>query len=285
MHRHINERRQEAGSASGERSSLNAQAGRPPRAISAARLPHGVLLSIFEYVELKDLAACMRVCRHWWAVLEYQDSIVWERLAHRFVPEEAINDPCLLSETPSFKEKIRAYFFAWNPNDSSKNNYLRPNGFTVHRNPVAQSTDGIRGKIGVSSGIHAWEFTWEGPLGTVACIGVGSKHAALHCQGYVALLGSDDQSWGWNLVDNQLMHNNAQISPYPRVNNPPKYQMGERIRMIMDCDRHTLYFERGTEFLGVAFDHLPPLKLFPAMCGVYGNTEVSMVYLGPPLLG
>lgn len=55
--------------------------------------------------------------------------------------------------------------------------------------------------------------------------------------------------------------------------------------MIMDCDRHTLYFERGTEFLGVAFDHLPPLKLFPAMCGVYGNTEVSMVYLGPPLLG
>uniref|UniRef100_A0A914R1D6 Uncharacterized protein n=1 Tax=Parascaris equorum TaxID=6256 RepID=A0A914R1D6_PAREQ len=51
------------------------------------------------------------------------------------------------------------------------------------------------------------------------------RHAALHCQGYVALLGSDDQSWGWNLVDNQLMHNNAQISPYPRVNNPPKYQV------------------------------------------------------------
>lgn len=52
--------------------------------------------------------------------LLFQDSIVWERLAHRIVPEEAINDPCLLSETPSFKEKIRAYFFAWNPNDSSK---------------------------------------------------------------------------------------------------------------------------------------------------------------------
>ncbi|KHN78688.1 F-box/SPRY domain-containing protein 1 [Toxocara canis] len=268
------ERAEQQGPLSGERPFL---ASRLPRAISAARLPHGVLLSIFEYLTLRDLAACMRVCRHWWAVLEYQDSIVWERLAHRIVPEEAMNDPCLLSETPSYKEKIRAYFFAWNPNDSSKNNYLRPNGFTVHRNPVAQSTDGIRGKIGVSNGIHAWEFIWEGPLGTVACIGVGSKHAALHCQGYVALLGSDDQSWGWNLVDNQLMHNNAQISPYPRVNNPPKYQMGERIRMVMDCDRHTLYFERGTEFLGVAFNNLPPLKLFPAMCGVYGNTEVSMV--------
>lgn len=51
------------------------------------------------------------------------------------------------------------------------------------------------------------------------------RHAALHCQGYVALLGSDDQSWGWNLVDNQLIHNGAQISPYPRINNPPKYQV------------------------------------------------------------
>ncbi|VDN31510.1 unnamed protein product [Gongylonema pulchrum] len=53
------------------------------------------------------------------------------------------------------------------------------------------------------------------------------RHAALHCQGYVALLGSDDQSWGWNLVDNQLIHNGTPVSPYPRINNPPKYQTDE----------------------------------------------------------
>lgn len=51
------------------------------------------------------------------------------------------------------------------------------------------------------------------------------RQAALHCQGYVALLGSDGQSWGWNLVDNQLLHNSTQISPYPHINNPPKYQV------------------------------------------------------------
>lgn len=42
---------------------------------------------------------------------------------------------------------------------------MRTNGFTMHRQPVAQSTDGIRGKIGVSTGIHVFEITWEGPLG------------------------------------------------------------------------------------------------------------------------
>lgn len=56
------------------------------------------------------------------------------------------------------------------------------------------------GKIGVSTGVHAWEVTWEGPLGTVAVIGIATKHAAMHCPGYVALLGSDDQSWGWYVV-------------------------------------------------------------------------------------
>ncbi|EJW89064.1 F-box/SPRY domain-containing protein 1 [Wuchereria bancrofti] len=255
------------------------------RAVSAARLPHVVLLAVFEYLNLKDLAQCMRVCKHWLTVLQYPDSFVWRRLARTVIPDEALNDSCLLSEIPSFKDKLRAFCYAWNPNDSSKNNYLRSNGFTVHRNPVAQSTDSVRGKIGVNSGIHAWEFTWEGPLGTVACIGLATKYAALHCQGYVALLGSDDQSWGWNLVDNQLLHNSKSICPYPHINNPPRYQMGERIRMIVDCEQHSMYFEKGSEFLGIAFSRLPPLKLFPAMCAVYGNTEVSMVYIGPPLLG
>lgn len=61
--------------------------------------------------------------------------------------------------------------------------------------------------------------------------------------------------------------------------------MGEKIRMIIDCDRHLLYFERNADFLGIAFSDLPPVKLYPAVCAVYGNTEVSMVYLGAPYLG
>lgn len=36
---------------------------------------------------------------------------------------------------------------------------------------------------------------------------------------------------------------------------------------------------------GVAFRGLPDVKLYPAVSAVYGNTEVSMVYLGHPLDG
>lgn len=123
----------------------------------------------------------------------------------------------------------------------------------VRRNPVAQSTDGSRGKIGFRQGRHAWEVMWEGPLGTVAVVGISTREAALQCHGYVALLGADDQSWGWNLVDNHLLHNGEAIGSYPLLNNAPKYQVGERIRVILDCDDNTLSFEKNFEFLGVAF--------------------------------
>ena len=36
---------------------------------------------------------------------------------------------------------------------------------------------------------------------------------------------------------------------------------------------------------GVAFRGLPDVHLHPAVSAVYGNTEVSMVYLGQPLDG
>lgn len=57
------------------------------------------------------------------------------------------------------------------------------------RNPVAQSTDGARGKIGFRQGRHAWEVIWEGPLGTVAVVGISTKDTTLQSSGYVALLG------------------------------------------------------------------------------------------------
>lgn len=173
---------------------------------------------------------------------------------------------------------------------------------------MAQSTDAARGKIGFRQGRHAWEVIWEGPLGTVAVIGVSTKEAALQCPGYVPLLGSDDQSWGWNLVENHLLHNGDMQGNYPLLNNAPKYQVGERIRVILDCDDNTLSFEKNYEFLGVAFRGnmiviyiyvclykyisifclvagLPDKKLYPSVSAVYGNTEVSMVYLGTPLDG
>lgn len=97
--------------------------------------------------------------------------------------------------------------------------------YLSYRNPVAQSTDACRGKIGFRHGRHAWEVIWEGPLGTVAVIGIATREAPLLCHGYVALVGSDEHSWGWNLVDNHLLHNGNVQGNYPLLNNAPKYQV------------------------------------------------------------
>ena len=61
--------------------------------------------------------------------------------------------------------------------------------------------------------------------GTVAVIGIATTEAPNQCHGYVALLGSNDQSWGWNLVDNHLLHNGDSQGNYPQLNNAPKYQV------------------------------------------------------------
>ena len=51
------------------------------------------------------------------------------------------------------------------------------------------------------------------------------KDAPNQSHGYLALLGSDDQSWGWNLVDNHLLHNGDCQGNYPQLNNAPKYEV------------------------------------------------------------
>lgn len=139
--------------------------------------------------------------------------------------------------------------------------------------------------MGFDSGRHIWEISWEGPLGTVAIVGISTKDAILQCHGYAPLLGWDDQSWGWNLVDGMILHN-GDAGNFPLLTNAPKYQVGEKIKVILDCESHCLAFEKNNEFLGVAFRNLPTnKKLFPTISAVYGNTEVSMVYIGFPTDG
>ncbi|CAH1781686.1 unnamed protein product, partial [Owenia fusiformis] len=251
----------------------------------AAKFPVSVLENLFSYLGIEDLRSCSLVCKSWYKFLNDENNDVWRLHCVRKLAEEALKSD-LLANVPTYKAKLRAFYHAWNPNDCSRNMFVKGNGFTVHRNPVAQSSDATRGKIGFKAGRHCWEIWWEGPLGTVAVIGIATKQAPTQCHGYTALIGSDDQSWGWNLVDNHLLHNGDSQGNYPQVNNAPKYQVGERIRIILDCEDNTLAFEKNYECLGVAFRGLPnDTALYPSVSAVYGNTEVSMVYLGQPLDG
>ncbi|XKL61008.1 hypothetical protein PGB90_008065 [Kerria lacca] len=221
---------------------------------------------------------------------------IWRIQCSRILPPSVFcND--ILSSVKSYKNKIRAFAHAWNPNDCSKHIFVKNDGFTLHRNPIAQSTDGIRAKIGFQHGRHVWEIRWDSPLGTVAVIGIATKEAPLQCNGYVPLIGSNDYSWGWNLAENNLIHKGDVCGNYPLLANAPKYeveiykkkvllQIGEKIRVILDCEIGTLAFERNYEFLGVAFKDLPlDKKLYPCVSAVYGNSEIIMIYIGEPIDG
>ena len=109
---------------------------------------------------------------------------------------------------------------SWNPNDRSLNVFIKEDDpTTIHRHPVAQSTDCARGRRGYSGGIHAWEFQWNTrQRGTHAVVGVATKDAPLHCVGYQSLVGSTADSWGWDLGRNKLYHDSKNIPgvSYPR---------------------------------------------------------------------
>lgn len=101
---------------------------------------------------------------------------------------------------------------AWNENDSSQNIIVIDNGYTLHRHPVAQSTDAIRGKMSYASGMHAIEFVWEhGQRGTHAVLGVCTKNMRLERPGYCSLIGNDQNGWGWDITRNRLFHNGHMV--------------------------------------------------------------------------
>lgn len=189
-------------------------------------LPDNIIEQIFLYLSLKEVSVCLRLCRKFYTLLNDENNEVWRSLLFLKVSEKALKSDLLVS-VPSYKAKLRAFYHSWNPLDCSRHVYIKPNAFTLHRNPVAQSTDGARSKIGFENGRHIWEITWEGPLGTVAIVGISTKDAILQCHGYAPLLGWDDQSWGWNLVDNYLLHNGDAHGCYPLLTNAPKYQVFE----------------------------------------------------------
>ena len=112
---------------------------------------------------------------------------------------------------PPEKELIKN---SWNQHDTSPNIMVLENGHTLHRHPVAQTTDAIRGKKGYRSGIHAIEFIWEhSQRGTHAAVGLCTEKMPLDKAGYHSLVGNDNHSWGWDLTKNKLFHGGMVVKP------------------------------------------------------------------------
>ncbi|XP_022801256.1 SPRY domain-containing SOCS box protein 4-like [Stylophora pistillata] len=127
---------------------------------------------------------------------------------------------------------------AWDPEDCSPRFRVLSDRLTARRLPSPLTTDGIRGKKGYIGGRHVWEITWErDERGSYAVIGIAHPKAPLQCLGYLPLIGSNSESWGWNLSKNVTFHD-GNASPYP-VNNPGFF-VPDTVYCILDMDNLTL---------------------------------------------
>jgi SPRY domain-containing SOCS box protein 1/4 len=178
----------------------------------------------------------------------------------------------------------------------------------IHRHPVAQSTDCIRGRVGYERGLHVWKIRWSSRhRGTHAVVGVATRDAPLHCTGYRSLVGSTAESWGWDLCRNRLLHaaspdEGQPPSPTRRRYSPDGAAVNEvypnpeaigdeaaagfvapdEFLVVLDMDEGTLGFATvDGRYLGVAFRGLRAHRpLYPIVSAVWGHCEVTMKYLG-----
>ncbi|OQR69617.1 SPRY domain-containing SOCS box protein 1-like [Tropilaelaps mercedesae] len=176
----------------------------------------------------------------------------------------------MLLDTPaaSLETQLR---HSWNPDD---------------RHPVAQSTDCIRGRVGYTRGMHMWELKWSTrQRGTHAVVGVATRDAPLHSVGYQSLVGSNGESWGWDLGRNKLYHDvkNNLPTTYPvlaQSSSDELYPVPDVFQVVLDMDEGTLGFVVNGQYLGVAFRGLKGKKLYPIVSAVWGHCEITMKYIG-----
>jgi F-box protein 45 len=110
-------------------------------------LPPVLLHHLFTFLPLENLLQASLVCTLWHHdVLNDENGPVWKNLCLFHLDKETLSSPTL-SSCETFKSKLRAFYHAWNPSDCSRNIIIQ-GGFTLHRNPITQSSDGVRGKIG-----------------------------------------------------------------------------------------------------------------------------------------
>ncbi|XP_067873080.1 SPRY domain-containing SOCS box protein 1 [Heterodontus francisci] len=173
---------------------------------------------------------------------------------------------------------------SWNNDDRSLNVFVKEDDKLIfHRHPVAQSTDGIRGKVGYTRGLHVWEITWAmRQRGTHAVVGVATIDAPLHSVGYTALVGSNCESWGWDLGRNKLYFDgkNQPSRTYPAFLEPHEtFIVPDVFLVVLDMDEGTLSYIVDGHYLGVACRGLKGKKLYPVVSAVWGHCEIRMRYI------
>ncbi|KAG1960495.1 SPRY domain-containing SOCS box protein 2 [Pimephales promelas] len=170
----------------------------------------------------------------------------------------------------------------WSRTHLSPNLQVCASGGSVCRARVEQSSDAVRGAVGVEAGLHIWEVRWEQlQRGSHALLGVSTHTCTLQASGYTALIGGDSCSWGWDLSTNQLWHDGKKRRRYPGGGASDNPSVPDRVLVVLDADAGTLGYVVDNCYLGVAFRDLPKgAELFPAVSCVWGGAQICIRYLG-----
>ncbi|KAG8310578.1 protein gustavus-like [Homalodisca vitripennis] len=175
---------------------------------------------------------------------------------------------------------------AWNSEDCSENIYFKPKyPLTIFRSVPTATFDAVRGKVGFSQGIHFWVIQW--PIehrGFHSMVGVATKDAPLQSEGIDAIVGSNDQSWGWNLETLTLRHNCNTCADYPVVIPSDDFEVPESFGVVLDMHEGTVGFVihlyGETRYLGHAFTGLRGKVLFPIISTSSAPCQITMTYIG-----
>ncbi len=104
------------------------------------------------------------------------------------------------------------------------------------------------------------------------------------CKGNSTLLGSNDQSLGWDIINNKCLYNDCVINAYPAIK-PQSYKVGDTIVVILNLKKGTLSFYDGNEKLGQCMSGLRLFArrdqmLYPAVSVSHPGAVIGIRYLG-----
>ncbi len=181
---------------------------------------------------------------------------------------------------------------SWSKTRHSEGISILPNGYTLRRRPVRETTDIGTANQSYDSKIHIWRIKWprsndtqyslEKRRGTHASIGIVRPEVEkFRAEEYKNLLGSTDlsyHSFAWDIVNNIILHNGKKIKNYP---DEKKYIPSEDIALILNMDHGRLGFYDivNDMYLGDAVTGLKG-EWAPAINCVWGDALINLIYCG-----
>ena len=134
-----------------------------------------------------------------------------------------------------------------------------------------QTTEGARGTVGWSSGVHRWTVEWLNDVGTHSSVGVCTPDHAVYVESFDHAIGGDSLSWGWHSKGGNLLHAGGVIGTCD------SWGEGDQIECLLDCDAGTLVLFKNGDRQSVEISGLQGLTLYPCLATPWFKGAMRLV--------